>query len=182
MHQSGTRAPYGNIVSAEGSTPEDAPVFTCRLCGECCRGKGGIVLRQGDQIRLAAFFNMPVSSFLERYAEQRGTKLHISMGSDGCCAFFDPKKLCTVHQARPDICRAWPFFRGNLVDPVSLSMAKEYCPGIDKKVTFARFARSGAAALAREGLLCEVSEHDPTALTSACAPATAHSSQGISGS
>lgn len=125
---------------------------------------------------------MPVNSFLERYAEQRGAKFHISVGLDGCCVFFDPQKLCTVHQARPDICRAWPFFRGNLVDPVSLSMAKEYCPGIDKNVTFARFARSGAEALAREDLLCEASEHNPTALTSACASAIAHSSQGIPGS
>lgn len=169
-------------MSAGESTPDDVPVFTCSLCGECCQGKGGIVLRQSDQTRLAAFFNMPVGSFLKRYAEQRGAKYHITVGSDGYCTFFDSQELCTVHQARPDICRAWPFFRGNLVDPISLSMAKEYCPGIDKNVTFARFARSGAEALAREGLLCEVSEHSPTALTSACAPATANSNQGIPGS
>lgn len=169
-------------MNADASSPDDAPVFACRLCGQCCRGKGGIVLRQSDQARLAAFFNMPVNSFLERYTESRGAKLHISVGPDGYCTFFDSQKLCTVHQARPDICRAWPFFRGNLVDPVSLRMAKEYCPGIDKNVTFARFVRSGAAALAREGLLNEVSEHNPTALTSASAPAIAHSSQGISGS
>ena len=45
--------------------------------------------------------------------------------------------------AKPDICRAWPFFRGNLLDAESLALAKDYCPGIHPEIEWGEFARQG---------------------------------------
>lgn len=59
------------------------------------------------------------------------------------CLFFEAGKGCAVHPARPDVCRAWPFFRGNLVDGVSFDMAKEDCPGIRREASHEDFAREG---------------------------------------
>ena len=180
MHKNRTCPRHEDPVSSD-LAQDGTAVFACQLCGQCCHGKGGIVLRGSDQARLAAFLALPLDEFLQKYTRGQGAKVYLSEGADECCVFFTPHTLCTVHEARPDICRAWPFFRGNLVDPVSLSMAKEYCPGISKSVPFARFAERGAKVLAQEGLGCQSAEHNPTALTQGCISGVDQSSKGKPG-
>ena len=51
------------------------------------------------------------------------------------------------------MCRAWPYFRGNLVDPVSFDMAKADCPGIARDAAHADFAWEGFAYLKTRGIL-----------------------------
>ena len=132
---------------------DDTSVFTCRMCGQCCRGEGGIVVSPKDLLRITCALNMSAEEFAAKYGEMRGGKLQIRTGEDGFCIFFAEGKGCTVHAGKPDVCRAWPFFRGNIVDPDSLEMAKDFCPGIDKNCTHAEFARAGRAYLAKHGLL-----------------------------
>lgn len=67
----------------------------------------------------------------DSYCERIGGKLKIRCGEDGYCVFFRQGSGCGVHEGKPSICRAWPFFRGNIEDPASLAMAKEFCPGIE---------------------------------------------------
>ncbi len=134
------------------------PVFECRMCGSCCEGKGGIIVSPKDLERICAFLQMDAASFTERYGVMHNGKLKIRTGDDGCCIFFAQGRGCTVHEGKPDICRAWPFFRGNLVDPESLHMAKEFCPGIAPDVSHAAFAAEGRRYL-REHDLCA---HDAT--------------------
>ena len=93
-----------------------------------------------------------------------GGKLQIRTATDGYCIFFKHGVGCSVHAGKPDICRAWPFFRGNLEDPESLFMAKEFCPGISKKITHASFARAGYAYLANAGLVAQNPICDANAL------------------
>ena len=52
----------------------------------------------------------------------------------------------------PDVCRAWPFFRGNLVDADSWGMALDYCPGINPEAGHAAFVREGLRYLRENGL------------------------------
>ncbi len=118
-------------------------VFECRMCGECCSGAGGIVVSPSDLERICVHLGLEPDEFSERYGDMRNGKLTIATGQDGKCIFFTAGQGCSVHVAKPDICRAWPFFRGNLVDPVSLSMAKDFCPGIDPGCTFDEFVRQG---------------------------------------
>lgn len=128
-------------------------IFECKMCGHCCEGRGGIVLSPKDLARLAAFLGESRELAASKYAEISNGKLKIRAGADGRCIFFIEGRGCAVHEAKPDICRAWPFFRGNLQDPLSLEMAKDFCPGISPGVSFASFAREGLAWLGENGLV-----------------------------
>lgn len=140
----------------------NGPVFSCQQCGQCCYGAGGIVLADHDARRLSRFLNLELDDFLDRFAEFVADKYRLQVGDDNYCVFF--KNGCQVHEAKPDVCRAWPFFRGNLQDPDSLEMAKEYCPGIRKDADFAEFAAEGRAFLQREGLVRHDTRADARAL------------------
>lgn len=134
------------------------------MCGRCCEGKGGIVLAARDRVRLAVHLGMTEESMLERYAETVGGRVRLVTGDGGSCVFYDPQTGCTVHQARPDVCRAWPFFRGNLVDEESWRMALTDCPGIVAEAGHAAFRSLGAAYVRSLGV--DESDPDvPTALT-----------------
>ena len=104
--------------------------FACRMCGQCCEGRGGIVVSPTDEARLCRALRLDPPTFRERYTEQRNGKMHLRVGEDGRCLFFRETGGCSVHVHKPAVCRAWPFFKGNLIDPVSFSLAKEYFPGI----------------------------------------------------
>ena len=98
------------------------------------------------------------------FGEYVGTKLKIRVGEDGYCIFFREGKGCIVHEGKPSICKAWPFFRGNLVDEVSFSMAREDCPGIMREVSHVRFAREGYRYLKDYKLLARDGLHEGRAL------------------
>ena len=57
-----------------------------------------------------------------------------------------------MHIAKPDICRAWPYFRGNLIDSESYALAKDFCPGIPQEQSHEAFVRQGLSYLVRENL------------------------------
>ncbi|WP_235893894.1 YkgJ family cysteine cluster protein [Oceanidesulfovibrio indonesiensis] len=130
-------------------------VFSCAMCGHCCEGEGGIVLSRNDTARLAAHLGMTPHAFLEKYSMKQGAKRHLVSNGEGACVFFKAGAGCTVHSARPDVCRAWPFFRGNLMDPSSLEMAREDCKGIRRDVSHEEFRRCGVAYLLEHGLASE---------------------------
>lgn len=139
-------------------------VFNCHMCGHCCEGRGGIVVSPTDLARLAAHMGQSPESVVERYCYHVGGKLKIRSGSDGYCAFFKQGQGCGVHGGKPAICRAWPFFRGNIEDSASLSMAKEFCPGIRPETRHADFAQAGRDYLLQNGLLANDSSCEANAL------------------
>jgi Fe-S-cluster containining protein len=140
------------------------PVFDCRMCGHCCQGQGGIVASAPELERLAAFMGLSVEEFRDRYTQAQGKKTVLRCGEDGFCVFFDAEKACTVHPAKPDVCRAWPFFRGNLADAVSWELAQDYCPGIVAASGHAEFARQGIAYVRDNGLAKSGREDEANAL------------------
>ncbi len=138
--------------------------FTCHRCGHCCHGEGGIILAEHDQKRLATHLDMPVEALIERYGEFQNNKIRLITGPNGYCVFFSKSKGCSVHPARPDICRAWPFFRGNIIDELSWQLAMDYCPGINSKVTHADFVEEGKKYLQEHGLYATESTTQANAL------------------
>lgn len=142
---------------------EASCAFTCRRCGHCCQGEGGIVLTHRDQERLSAHLGMSVERLLAEMAETRGGKVTLRSGEDAYCLFF--KDGCSIHQARPDICRAWPFFKGNLEDDASWEMIQDYCPGVNPEASHEEFARQGLAYLKEHGLVKKRADDAPEALT-----------------
>ena len=92
-----------------------------------------------------------------------GQKLQLR-ARDGVCIFYADHEGCTVHQNKPAVCKAWPFFRGNLVDPISLELAKDYCPGLNPKVSHKDFASIGRKYLQDEDLLATNAATEANAL------------------
>ena len=138
--------------------------FDCRMCGHCCEGKGGIVVSPSDLQRLCDFLRMPADAVIAAYGEQAGDKLKIRCGEDGYCIFFRQGKGCIVHEGKPSIYKAWPFFRGNIEDPESLALAKDFCPGINPDISHEDFAREGMAYLEKERLLASDTRTEANAL------------------
>lgn len=128
-------------------------IFACRMCGHCCEGKGGIVLEADEPGRIAGWLGISGSRFQAEYCLESGGKLRLGTGSDGYCVFFLPGRGCSVHEVKPRVCRAWPFFRGNLVDRLSMGMAAEFCPGINSRATFEEFRDYGLEYLRANALL-----------------------------
>lgn len=144
--------------------PDADSLFHCRRCGHCCEGRGGIVVSPADLERLAAFLELAPEAVVERFAERSGGKLKIRNGEDGRCIFFRQGAGCAVHDGKPSICRAWPFFRGNILDEFSLALAKDFCPGISRDARHADFARVGRAYLAEQGLMASNARVEANAL------------------
>ncbi len=139
-------------------------VFTCTMCGVCCQGEGGIILSPHDIARLANFMDLAEQDFLAAFAKQRNGKPALKSGEDGFCIFYKTNIGCGVHEARPDVCRAWPYFRGNLVDALSLALAKTDCPGINPHVSLEDFSVAGYQYLHKNKLIACDSKHAGSAL------------------
>ncbi|MFP4236907.1 MAG: YkgJ family cysteine cluster protein [Desulfonatronovibrio sp.] len=146
-------------------------VFNCTMCGECCQGEGGIVATLDEQISMAAFLGLELDNFQAKYIRKSGEKFFVRTGSDKLCLFFAQGKGCLVHPVKPGPCRAWPFFRGNLMDESSFEMARQYCAGINKQVCFDEFVRQGIDYLEQHKLSGELNP----------SPANALNIQGIKG-
>ncbi|WP_432736937.1 YkgJ family cysteine cluster protein [Maridesulfovibrio sp. FT414] len=129
--------------------------FECRMCGHCCQGEGGIIMTAKDRKRLAEFLGIAEAEMVEKYSETVNGKIRLQSREDGYCVFFN--EGCGIHPGRPDICRAWPFFRGNLIDETSWEMIQEYCPGVNPEAGHARFVEQGKEYIKAEGLR----QHDP---------------------
>ncbi len=138
--------------------------FVCQICGQCCQGSGGIVATLKEQQRMADYLGMDISGFQMMYVQRKGDKFFIRNNDQGWCIFFNTGKGCTVHPAKPRTCRAWPFFRGNLMDESSFEMAREYCPGIDPDTDFEEFVRLGVKYLQEHGLRQELEDDAGNAL------------------
>ena len=136
--------------------------FACQRCGHCCEGVGGIVLSAFDIERLGTHLGLDRQALLERFAEHVGGRRRLLAGPDNYCIFYD--KGCSVHPARPDVCRAWPYFRGNIIDADSHAMAAEDCPGINRQASHAEFASQGRAYLTERGLARPRGDDVPEAL------------------
>ncbi|MBF0529461.1 MAG: YkgJ family cysteine cluster protein [Deltaproteobacteria bacterium] len=115
-------------------------VFNCRQCGVCCQGEGGIFLEPDQAHGPARLLGLTTSEFVIRYTEPRHGLLSIRTAPNGYCVFHDPEKhLCRIHQAKPEMCRDWPFFFGPLNDPNGFEVAKNNCPGINPEVGWEDF-------------------------------------------
>lgn len=140
------------------------PIFACRMCGTCCHGSGGIVVNEAELRRLAEFVGVSPDRFATEYTLAAGAKRCLTTGEDAFCVFYVRNEGCAVHPARPDVCRAWPYFRGNLIDATSLDMAKADCPGIAPDAEFEAFRAEGRAYLRGHGLTRPKSPLEPSAL------------------
>jgi Fe-S-cluster containining protein len=111
---------------------EDGLRFKCTGCGKCCTGaSGNVYLSQADIERLAAFLQLPAGRFVRDYTRLvKGRRALVNRSGSTDCIFLR-EKTCSVYEARPTQCRAYPWWLSNIHDPESWAEAAQVCEGID---------------------------------------------------
>ena len=104
------------------------PVFSCRQCGECCRGEKGILVTAAEQEAMAVYLGLSSEDFASRYLVDTPLGPQLATRS-GTCALQEGS-LCLAHPVKPRICRQWPFLPALLAHADEFEAAKEACPGI----------------------------------------------------
>lgn len=89
----------------------------CRGCSQCCHGMGSsIVVDPYDLYRLSKKLNKGFEELLAEHLELNvvdglvlpNLKL---IGADEACTFLNSEGRCSIHDARPGICRLFPLGR-----------------------------------------------------------------------
>ncbi|SFQ35519.1 hypothetical protein SAMN02910358_01716 [Lachnospiraceae bacterium XBB1006] len=134
-------------VSADMLTPENRfgagdmvkiGCNDCKGCSDCCRDmEATIVLDPYDVYRLTQFLNQSFESLIGNGVELSvvdGLILPLlSMENDkGCCRFLDETGRCSVHPARPGICRLYPLGRIYEGDEFFYFLQTDACPAKNK--------------------------------------------------
>ncbi len=109
--------------------------FQCTRCSQCCRHDPGYVfLSERDLDALTAHLRMDPDEVLDRYCrdvEVAGIgRVSLKERSNYDCIFWKPGVGCTVYEARPLQCRAFPFWAANLGSLAEWQAAARRCPGI----------------------------------------------------
>ncbi len=86
--------------------------FECAMCGGCCASQDLVQLTAYELYRLAAHLKMEPAAFFDKYCVLTATSLDPARrlyikASNGACPFLKNNK-CSVHEARPYACRAYP--------------------------------------------------------------------------
>lgn len=125
---------------ASSSRPESLVVFACRLCGECCEGRGGIFPTPLEQELIAAFLGLTVEALRQEYLEPTPLGLAVKNRPGGGC-IFNVEKKCRIHPVKPRLCRQWPFLPAILLHEEEFLAAKSVCPGFHPDCTYLDFLR-----------------------------------------
>jgi Fe-S-cluster containining protein len=90
----------------------EASAIPCHQCGVCCERWQPLV-GAAELERLAGFLGMSAESVRERYTETYPFDDSVSLirQQEGACVFLrreaSGRSLCSVHPARPEVCRSW---------------------------------------------------------------------------
>jgi uncharacterized protein len=104
--------------------------FACTGCGRCCTGANGYVWVTIAEIHaLAGRLALDVNEFGPRYLRRFGERYALVDKPGGDCVFL-AGKACSVYEARPAQCRAFPWWPANLVSPEAWADAAKGCEGI----------------------------------------------------
>jgi Fe-S-cluster containining protein len=108
--------------------------FRCLACGDCCRGLGEdgslVMVGRPEALRCADAAGLPFAETVVPYPEGvvvAGTECRLGWSlrrdAEGACRFHDGDR-CTIYEARPWICRTYPF----MLDGDELVVSE--CPGV----------------------------------------------------
>jgi len=106
--------------------------FACQAdCGACCTNHDEysfVYLDEGEAERLAAFLELGLAEFLDRYTQLDDGVVVLRMDQPDC-PFLDGKR-CGVYPERPRQCSSFPFWTENLLSERHWSRVAEFCPGV----------------------------------------------------
>ena len=117
----------------------------CVGCSKCCKGMGNsITLDAYDVFRLTNYLQKSFEELLQTALELNvvdGVILpNLRMaGEDECCSFLDEQGRCSIHEARPGICRIFPLGRYYEEDGFRYFLQTGECPGSRSKVKVSKW-------------------------------------------
>lgn len=114
--------------------------FECTKCGQCCRGTNGYVwVGEAEISRMAEAKGLALDDFGKLYLRKVATRYALlDTPASGDCIFLEDNE-CSIHAARPDQCRRYPWWPVNLGSESAWREAAKQCEGIrDDAVLVAR--------------------------------------------
>ena len=113
--------------------------FSCIRCSACCRHDAGYVfLSLNDTSRLEAALNISHEEFTYTYCRWIPSlsgilKLSLKEKYNFDCIFWaEDEGGCSVYEARPLQCRAFPFWDSALNSPRAWKALAKDCPGMNQ--------------------------------------------------
>jgi Fe-S-cluster containining protein len=131
--------------------------FQCQRSGNCCRRPGYVYFSRDDVDRAARYLGLGRGDFVRRHLRAEGGRFVLEVDHAGC-RFFDGAG-CTIHEAKPLQCRAWPFWPELVRSRSAWRGAAKGCPGIGEGAPISRDAlRELLGLLAEAGIPEEAPE------------------------
>jgi len=130
--------------------------FSCIRCSACCRYESGFVfLSQKDVLVIEKALNMKHPEFIQTYCRwissvNNTCQLALKEKTNFDCIFWTDKlkegqiqeenieEGCSIYNARPLQCRAFPFWAAVVCDKESWEMTAKDCPGMGQGVLHSR--------------------------------------------
>lgn len=120
---------------------KDGLRFKCTECGKCCTGKPGYVWISEEEIKqMAEHLNISIDLFKRKYTRLVHNQYSLieKKRQDYDCVFLEGKR-CTIYQARPKQCRAFPWWVENLESKEAWEEAAKDCEGINPEAPLVPF-------------------------------------------
>lgn len=118
---------------------QDGVRFECTQCGACCRGPGYTLVSLEEQKVLAAHLNISLEQFREYYTTlvEGGRRILKDSPHGEYCTFLDSEtNQCSVHEARPQQCRTFPFWRHHFESEGNWGLLGQQCEGVGRGQLF----------------------------------------------
>ena len=99
--------------------------INCLDCGNCCRSYT-IVLTEDDVNRINTFLGKNILTFID-HSFTPDEELLIETQP---CPFLGADNACSIYEARPEVCRAYPYLKGKDIRPRKYQIAQNttVCP------------------------------------------------------
>lgn len=119
----------------DGPWFRDGLRFACARCGNCCAGKGSVVVVTEREVEaLARAAGLSPAEFRVRHTRESMGDTVLLDRDDGSCEWLerraDGTTACSVQQAKPDQCRSYPFWPRILRSRAAWKAEAAKCRGI----------------------------------------------------
>jgi len=108
-------------------------VFSCKNCGQCCRGEPGAIFftpEEGERVR--NFLKVREAEFRRDYVTLRWRRPSFVERSNGDCVFYDAAdSKCSIYPIRPLQCELFPFWASVMESKEEWDRQARRCPGMN---------------------------------------------------
>jgi len=112
---------------------KDGLRFSCKRCGNCCRGEPGYVwVTTRDIVKMAVELEMKPEKFARLYVRVVDGGYSLTELANGDCIMWEAGVGCRVYRSRPIQCRTFPFWPEYLEGPDAWEEVARRCPAIGK--------------------------------------------------